>query len=61
MVMLAEKIRSNYSNLPDTKTEILEKLLQKITNPQKKNRLLQALMKIIERKGESLVGGQSNK
>jgi len=38
--MLAEKIRSNYSQLPDIKTENLEKLLQKISNPQKKTRLL---------------------
>jgi hypothetical protein len=35
--------------------------LVKIANPQKKTRLLQSLVKVIERKGESLVGGNSNK
>lgn len=61
LTLLAEKIRSNYSSLPDNKDQVLEELLSRITNPSKKNRLLEALKKIVERKGESLVGGQANK
>jgi ABC-type phosphate transport system ATPase subunit len=32
-----------------------------ISNPLKKSRLLDALKRTLERKGESLVGGQANK
>ena len=61
LTLLAEKIRSNYSSLPDSKDHVLEELLGKVANPAKKRRLLETLQKIIERKGESLVGGQANK
>jgi hypothetical protein len=40
---------------------VLEELLFKITNAAKRSRLLEALLRIIERKGESLVGGNANK
>jgi hypothetical protein len=33
----------------------------KIGSPQKRSKLLDVLKKVIERKGESLVGGQANK
>jgi hypothetical protein len=59
--LLAEKLRSNYSSLPDSKEHVLEELLGKLANPSKRTRLLEALQKIIERKGESLVGGQANR
>ena len=61
LTLLAEKIRSNYSSLPDSKDHVLEELLSKITNPGKKTKLLEALIKIIDRKGDTLVGGQANK
>lgn len=61
LTLLAEKIRSNYSSLPESKDHVLEELLAKVTNPAKRNTLLQVLAKIIERKGESLVGGTANK
>lgn len=58
---MAEKIRSNYSSLPDSKDHVLEELLSKVENQQKRTKLLEAIMRIIDRKGESLVGGQANK
>ena len=61
MTLLAEKLRSNYSSLPDNKEQKLEELISSIGNMVKRNRLVEALKKTIERKGESLVGGQSNK
>lgn len=61
LTLLAEKIRSNYSSLPDSKDQVLEELLMGITNPLKKTRLLEALKRTLDRKGETLVGGQANK
>ena len=60
MILLAEKLRSNYSSLPDNKEQVLEELLSSVDNAAKRNRLLEAMKKTVERKGESLVGGQSN-
>jgi hypothetical protein len=61
IILLAEKIRSNYSSLPENKEQVLEELLMSITNPLKKSRLLEALKRTLDRKGETLVGGTSNK
>lgn len=61
LTLLAEKIRSNYTSLPDNKDQVLEELLMGISNPLKKSRLLEALKRTIDRKGEVLVGGQANK
>ena len=61
LTLLAEKLRSNYSNLPDNKIEVLEELLSKITNQSKKTRLFETLIRLIDRRGESMVGGAANK
>ena len=61
LTLLAEKIRSNYTSLPDNKDQVLEELLMGISNPLKRSRLLDALKRTLERKGESLVGGSTNK
>ena len=60
VTLLAEKLRSNYASLPDSKDQVLEELLNSVGNMVKRNRLLEAIKKTVERKGESLVGGQSN-
>ena len=49
------------ASLPDSKDQVLEELLNSVGNMVKRNRLLEAIKKMVERKGESLVGGQSNK
>lgn len=61
VTLLVEKIRSNYNSLPESKDQTLEELLNGIGNLAKRKRLLEALKHTIERKGETLVGGQSNK
>lgn len=47
LTLLAEKIRSNYSSLPDNKDQVFEELLTSISNPMKKARLLEALKRTI--------------
>lgn len=47
LTLLAEKIRSNYSSLPDSKDQVLEELLTSISNPLKKARLLEALKRTV--------------
>lgn len=51
LTFLAEKIRSNYSSLPDNKDQVLEELLLGVSNPMKRTRLLETLKRTIERKG----------
>lgn len=47
LTLLAEKIRSNYTSLPDSKDQVLEELLTSISNPLKKARLLEALKRTV--------------
>ena len=59
LTLLAEKLRSNYSSLPESKDQVLEELLSGVGNPLKRNRLLEALKRTLERKGESMNKGQT--
>lgn len=47
LTLLAEKIRSNYTSLPDNKDQVLEELLMGISNPLKRSRLLDALKRTL--------------